>query len=180
MDITVEVQYDNLHSSHSDMRLLIHDRDPKRVNKSLKVMFEDVIAELPSVRSFDGGCGVTSCLRCPDCGATASSPPAGSASLTGNRDSVLCVQLPSYLIWLIMPCVQLLLINMHSVQTVWSSILNILISPFFPSIGKHCGRITIRWLKMKTDTHRQELSGKQETERIKKIDNRLHTNSLQA
>uniref|UniRef100_A0A3B4Z7Z3 Caveolin n=1 Tax=Seriola lalandi dorsalis TaxID=1841481 RepID=A0A3B4Z7Z3_SERLL len=36
-----------------DTKSLIHDRDPKRVNKSLKVMFEDVIAEPPLVWSLD-------------------------------------------------------------------------------------------------------------------------------
>lgn len=44
---------------------------------------------------------------------------------------------------LIMPCVQLVLINMHRDQTVLGSILNILISPLFISIGKSCGRIDI-------------------------------------
>ena len=37
MDVIVEVQSEDLHSSHRDVRPLIHDRDPKRVNKSLKV-----------------------------------------------------------------------------------------------------------------------------------------------
>ncbi|TKS71684.1 Caveolin-2 [Collichthys lucidus] len=50
-------------------------------------------------------------------------------------------------IWLIMPSVQLLLINMHWVRTVWGSILNILVSPFFTSIGKCCGQITIHLAK---------------------------------
>lgn len=46
-----------------------------------------------------------------------------------------------------MPCVQLLLINMRWVQTVWGSILNIVISPFFASIGKCCSQIIIYYVE---------------------------------
>lgn len=38
MDVKVDVQSDDLSSTHSDTRPLIHDRDPKGINKSLKVM----------------------------------------------------------------------------------------------------------------------------------------------
>ncbi|KAL1272549.1 hypothetical protein QQF64_028411 [Cirrhinus molitorella] len=40
-------------AAHSNTKALIKDRDPKGINKCLKVTFEDVIAEPASVRSFD-------------------------------------------------------------------------------------------------------------------------------
>uniref|UniRef100_A0A8C2WF68 Caveolin n=1 Tax=Cyclopterus lumpus TaxID=8103 RepID=A0A8C2WF68_CYCLU len=127
-----------------------HDRDPKRVNKSLKVTFEDVIAEPPSVRSFDNVWLWSHALfevsrlwiyRFIYVSWTA-------VKLRPDRD-YLFVYNSLYLSRLIMPCVQLLLINMHWVQTVWGSILKILISPLFISIGKSCGRITIHLAKDK-------------------------------
>ncbi|KAM6947107.1 caveolin-2-like [Lycodopsis pacificus] len=144
MEIKVNVQSEDLNSTLSDASPLVHDRDPKRVNKSLKVTFEDVIAEPPSVRSFDKVWlwshvlfevsrlwiyrFISLLLAVP-------------VSLAAG---ILFAVLSFLHIWLIMPCVQLLLINMHWVQTVWGSILNILISPLFISIGKSCGRITIQ------------------------------------
>ncbi|KAF7661943.1 hypothetical protein LDENG_00250280 [Lucifuga dentata] len=53
MEVKVKIESEDLDSAHSDRRPLIHDRDPKGVNKCLKVTFEDVIAEPSSVRSFD-------------------------------------------------------------------------------------------------------------------------------
>lgn len=37
MEVKVDVQSEDLNSTHSDTRPLIQDRDPKRINKSLKV-----------------------------------------------------------------------------------------------------------------------------------------------
>ena len=45
---------------------------------------------------------------------------------------------------LIMPCLQLCVINMRWVQVLWASVLNIAIGPFFTSMGKCCGSISIR------------------------------------
>ncbi|MBN3302048.1 CAV2 protein, partial [Amia calva] len=47
-------------------------------------------------------------------------------------------------IWCIMPCVQICLINMHSIKTIWGSVLDIAISPFFKSMGKCCNAINLR------------------------------------
>uniref|UniRef100_A0A3Q3F6Q6 Caveolin n=2 Tax=Labrus bergylta TaxID=56723 RepID=A0A3Q3F6Q6_9LABR len=144
MEVKVDVQSEEMNSNHSDTsQALIQDRDPKRINKSLKVTFEDVIAEPPSVRSFDKVwlwshalfevarlwfyCFISLLLAVP-------------LSLAAG---LLFAVLSCLHIWLIMPFVQLLLINMHWIRTVWSSILNILISTYFSSIGKCCGRITI-------------------------------------
>ncbi|KAK9529066.1 hypothetical protein VZT92_013183 [Zoarces viviparus] len=141
--IKVNVQSEDLNSTHSDASPLVHDRDPKRVNKSLKVTFEDVIAEPPSVRSFDKvwvwshALFEVSRLWIYRFISLLLAVPVSLAA------GILFAVLSCLHIWLITPCVQLLLINMHWVQTVWGSILNILISPLFISIGKSCGRITI-------------------------------------
>ena len=37
MEVKVDAAPEDLNSTHSDKRPLLHDRDPKRVNKSLKV-----------------------------------------------------------------------------------------------------------------------------------------------
>ncbi|XP_074490468.1 caveolin-2-like [Sebastes fasciatus] len=143
MEVTVDVQSEDLNSTHSYTRPLIQDRDPKGINKSLKVTFEDVIAEPPSVRSFDKvwlwshALFEVSRLWIYRLISLLLAVPVSLAA------GILFALLSCLHIWLIMPCVQLLLINMNWVQTVWGSMLNILISPLFTSIGKSCGRITI-------------------------------------
>ncbi|XP_068450908.1 caveolin-2-like [Clinocottus analis] len=147
MEVKVYAQSEDLNSIHSDARPPIHDRDPKRVNTSLKVSFEDVIAEPPSVRSFDNvwmwshTLFEVSRLWIYRFISLLLAVPVSLAA------GILFAVLSCLHIWLIMPCVQLLLINMHWVQTVWGSILNILISPLCFSIGKSCGRITIHLAK---------------------------------
>ncbi|KAM8756313.1 caveolin-2-like [Acanthopagrus schlegelii] len=147
MEVKVDVPTDDPNSTHSDARPPLHDRDPKGVNKSLKVTFEDVIAEPPSVRSFDKvwvwshALFEVSRLWCYRLVSLLLAVPVSLAA------GLLFAVLSCLHIWLIMPCVQLLLINMHWVQTVWSSILNILITPFFTSIGKCCGGVVIRLAK---------------------------------
>ncbi|XP_032370354.1 caveolin-2 [Etheostoma spectabile] len=147
MDVKVDIQSEDLNSKQCEIRLLIDDRDPKRVNKSLKVTFEDVIAEPPSVRSFDKvwlwshALFEVSRLWIYRLISLLLAVPVSLAA------GILFAVLSCLHIWLIMPCVQLLLINMHWVQTVWGSILNILISPFFTSFGKCCGQITIHLAK---------------------------------
>ncbi|KAM3877830.1 caveolin-2-like [Diretmus argenteus] len=145
MEVEVEVQaIQDLHSTHSERRLLVQDRDPKGVNKCLKVTFEDVIAEPPSVHSFDKvwlwshALFEVSRLWCYRLISLLLAVP---VSLVAG---LLFAVLSCLHIWLIRPSVQLCLINMHWVQTVWGTILNIAISPFFTSIGKCCGSITIR------------------------------------
>ncbi|XP_036387649.1 caveolin-2-like [Megalops cyprinoides] len=135
---------DNGRSSKRDTRPPVKDRDPKGVNQSLKVTFEDVIAEPPSVRSFDKVWlwshalfevsrlwfyRIISLLL------------AVPVSLVAG---ILFALLSCLHIWLIMPCVQLFLINMHWVQTIWGSVLDIAISPLFSSMGRCCGAINVR------------------------------------
>ncbi|KAM3621932.1 uncharacterized protein V6R79_017955 [Siganus canaliculatus] len=147
MDIRVDVPSEDLNPTQGHTKPLIYDRDPKRINQSLKVTFEDVIAEPRSVRSFDKvwlwshALFEVSRLWCYNLITILLAVPV--SLVAGLLFAVLsCIH-----IWMIMPCVQLLLINMHWVQTLWSSILNILISPFFTSLGKCCGQITIHLAK---------------------------------
>ncbi|XP_071190697.1 caveolin-2-like [Salvelinus alpinus] len=131
-------------SIHSYTRPLVKDRDPRGVNKCLKVTFEDVIAEPPSVRSFDKvwlwsyALFEVSRLWCYRLISLLLAVP---VSLVAG---ILFAVLSCLHIWLIMPCMQLFLINMHWVQTVWSSVLNIAITHFFKSMGKCCGSINVR------------------------------------
>ncbi|XP_075967262.1 caveolin-2-like [Anarhichas minor] len=140
MEIKVNVQSQDLNSTHSDAMSLC-------VCVCLEVTFEDVIAEPPSVRSFDNvwlwshALFEVSRLWIYRFISLLLAVPVSLAA------GILFAVLSCLHIWLITPCVQLLLINMHWVQTVWGSILNILISPLFISIGKSCGRITIHLAK---------------------------------
>ncbi|XP_071394267.1 caveolin-2-like [Centroberyx affinis] len=143
MEVQVEIQSEDLDSTHSDTRPLVQDRDPRGVNKCLRVTFEDVIAEPPSVRSFDKvwlwshALFEVSRLWCYRLISLLLAVPVSLAA------GLLFAVLSCLHIWLIMPCVQLCLINMHWVQTVWGSMLNIAIGPLFTSVGKCCGSITI-------------------------------------
>ncbi|CAN9511700.1 unnamed protein product [Ophioblennius macclurei] len=143
MEVEVDVHSEERDSTHGDRKPVVHDRDPKRINSSLKVMFEDVIAEPPSVRSFDKvwlwshALFEVSRLWCYRLISLLLAVPVSLAA------GLLFALLSCFHIWLIMPFVRLLLINMHWVQTVWANILDILISPFFSSVGKCCGQINI-------------------------------------
>ncbi|XP_069007156.1 caveolin-2-like [Embiotoca jacksoni] len=147
VEVKVDVRSEDLDSTSRNTRPLIHDRDPRRVNSSLKVQFEDVIAEPPSVRSFDGVWLWSSTLFEVSrlwCYRFISLLLALPLSLAAG---LLFAVLSCLHIWLIVPSVQLLLIQMHWVQTVWAGILDIFISPFFFSVGKCCGQITIHLAK---------------------------------
>nr|XP_046241222.1 caveolin-2-like [Scatophagus argus] len=151
MEVRVDVQSEDLNSTPGDTKSLIHGRDPKNVNKCLKVTFEDVIAEPSSVRSFDKvwlwshALFEVSRLWCYRFISLLLAVPVSLAA------GLLFAVLSCLHIWLIMPCVQLLLINMHWVQTAWGNILNIVISPLFTSTGKCCGQIIIHLPQEKTD-----------------------------
>ncbi|XP_037535471.1 caveolin-2-like [Nematolebias whitei] len=150
MEVKVDLYSDELDSDLGDERPLIQDRDPNRVNSSLKVMFEDVIAEPPSVRSFDKvwlwshALFEVSRLWCYRFISLLLAVPVSLAA------GLLFAVLSCLHIWLIMPCVQLLLINMRWIQTVWASMLNVFISPFWTSFGKCCGQVVIHMADNKT------------------------------
>ncbi|KAJ8361171.1 hypothetical protein SKAU_G00176960 [Synaphobranchus kaupii] len=135
---------DDARSSQGATRPVVKDRDPKGINDCLKVTFEDVIAEPPSVRSFDKvwlwSHALFEVSRLWFYRIISLLLGVPLALIAG----VLFALLSCLHIWLIMPCVQLILINMHWVQTIWASILDITISPLFSSMGKCCGAISIR------------------------------------
>ncbi|XP_036388292.1 caveolin-2-like [Megalops cyprinoides] len=134
---------DDVISTQSDTRPLLNERDPRGINECLKVTFEDVIAEPQSVRSTDKVwiCShalfevsrvwfyriITTLIAVP-------------VSLISG---ILFAILTCLHIWLIMPCAHILLINTQWLQTLWSSVLDIAVSPFFRSFGKCCAAIGI-------------------------------------
>uniref|UniRef100_A0A671QAH0 Caveolin n=1 Tax=Sinocyclocheilus anshuiensis TaxID=1608454 RepID=A0A671QAH0_9TELE len=118
-------------ATHSNTKALIKDRDPKGINKCLKVTFEDVIARPASVRSCDKVSRlwfyriVSLLLAVP------------VALVAGLLFAVLsCLH-----IWLIVPSVQILVINLHWIKVVWHNVLNIAISPLF-RIVLNCNNIS--------------------------------------
>ncbi|XP_059415349.1 caveolin-2-like [Carassius carassius] len=128
---------------HSNTKALIKDRDPKGINKCLKVTFEDVLAEPASVRSFDkvwlwshALFEVSRLWFYRIVSLLLAVPVALAAGL-------LFAVLSCLHIWLIVPSVQLLVINLHWIKVVWYNVLKIAISPFFRSFGKCCGFIRI-------------------------------------
>nr|XP_015202873.1 PREDICTED: caveolin-2-like isoform X2 [Lepisosteus oculatus] len=109
-----------------------------------KVSFEDVIAEPDTVHSFDKVWIWSHALF-------------EVSRLWFYRIITLVLAIPVSLIsgilfailsclhiWCVMPCVQILLINMRSIQTIWGSVLDIAISPFFRSIGRCFSAIGVR------------------------------------
>ncbi|XP_062328952.1 caveolin-2-like [Osmerus eperlanus] len=147
VEVEVEEEEESVSITQSDTRPLVQSRDPKGVNKCLKVRFEDVIAEPPSVRSFDkvwlGSHALFEVSRLWFY-RLISLVLAGPVSLVAG---ILFALLSFIHIWLILPCVQVFLIHMHWVQTVWASLLNIAIGPLFNSMGKCCASINIRVAK---------------------------------
>ncbi|KAL6457879.1 hypothetical protein MHYP_G00331090 [Metynnis hypsauchen] len=134
-------------STHKCMKGLMEERDPKGVNRCLKVSFEDVIAEPASVRSFDKvwlwSHALFEVSRLWFYRLISLLLAVPVALVLGLLFAILsCLH-----IWLIMPSVQLLLINMNWVKVVWASVLDLAISPFFSSVGRCCGAINIRWGK---------------------------------
>ncbi|XP_064363539.1 caveolin-2 [Dromaius novaehollandiae] len=120
------------------------ERDPNGLNTHLKLGFEDVIAEPELTHSFDKVwiCShalfelskyliyklVTLVLAIP------------LALLAGIIFAVLsCVH-----IWIVVPFVKTCLMVLPSVQTVWKSLTNVFIVPFFQSIGRCFAMVNIR------------------------------------
>uniref|UniRef100_A0A8B9JEU3 Caveolin n=1 Tax=Astyanax mexicanus TaxID=7994 RepID=A0A8B9JEU3_ASTMX len=132
---------------HADVEWLQILCCPDESGINLHVNFEDVIAEPASVRSLDKvwlwshALFEVSRLWIYRLISLLLAVPV--ALLLGMLFALLsCLH-----IWLIMPSVQLLLINMHWVKVVWASVLDLTISPFFSSLGRCCGAINIRWAK---------------------------------
>ncbi|XP_016301932.1 caveolin-2-like [Sinocyclocheilus anshuiensis] len=143
MEINEEEEEEDSLAPHSNTKALIKDRDPNGINKCLKVTFEDVLAEPASVRSFDkvwlwshALFEVSRLWFYRIVSLLLAVPVALTAGL-------LFAVLSCLHIWLIVPSVQLLVINLHWIKVVWHNVLNIAIFPFFRSFGKCCGFIRI-------------------------------------
>ncbi|KAJ8370494.1 hypothetical protein SKAU_G00105220 [Synaphobranchus kaupii] len=141
-DVEIPLE-DDVISTQSDTRPLLNERDPCGVNECLKVTFEDVIAEPQSVRSTDKVwvCSHTlfevSRVWLYRIFTTILAVPVSLIS------GILFAVLTCLHIWLLMPCVQILLLNTHCLRTLWSSVLDVAISPLFRSVGKCCGAVGI-------------------------------------
>ncbi|KAG9260648.1 caveolin-2 [Astyanax mexicanus] len=139
-----EEEDEDLASTQSDTRPLINERDPRQINECLKVSFEDVIAEPMTVRSGDRVWIwsnalfevsrvwfyriITVLLAVP------------VSIIAGILFAILsCLH-----IWLFTPCVKMVLINTGWLETLWSSILDIIILPFYQSVAKCCGGFSIQ------------------------------------
>lgn len=138
---------ENIHTSNlveiSDTKPLLNIRDPRGINDSLKVTFEDVIAEPVSVRSGDRVWIwsnalfevsrvwiyriVTVLLAIP------------MSILSGLLFGILsCLH-----IWLLSPCVQCLLVATRWLQSLWSVVMDIIVQPFFISASRCCGGFSV-------------------------------------
>ncbi|KAK9973570.1 hypothetical protein ABG768_024291 [Culter alburnus] len=130
-------------AAHSNTKALIKDRDPKGINKYLEVTFEDVIAEPASVSSFDKvwlwSHALFEVSRLWFYRIISLLLAVPVALVAGVLFAVLsCLH-----IWLIVPSVQLLVINLHWIKMIWHNVLDTAISPFFRSFGKCWGFIRI-------------------------------------
>ncbi|XP_047439782.1 caveolin-2 [Mugil cephalus] len=142
---------ENIHTSTlveiSDTKPLINSRDPRGINDTLKVTFEDVIAEPVSVRSGDRVWIwsnalfevsrvwiyriVTVLLAIP------------MSVISG----LLFAVLSCFHIWMVSPCIHCVLIGTRWLQNLWSIVLGIIVQPLFTSAGKCCGGFSIHLAK---------------------------------
>ncbi|KAI4880998.1 hypothetical protein NFI96_012560 [Prochilodus magdalenae] len=167
-----EEEEEDVVSTQSDTRPLLNERDPRQINECLKVSFEDVIAEPESVRSGDRVWIwshalfevsrvwfyriITALLAVPVSiiagilFAVLSCVHIWYVLLSTDRLALLLLstdQLALLLLstdWLLSPCVKVMLINTGWLETLWSSVLDILLLPFFQSVAKCCGSVGVR------------------------------------
>ncbi|XP_014852479.1 PREDICTED: caveolin-2-like [Poecilia mexicana] len=142
---------ENIHTSTlveiSDTKPLITSRDARGINDCLKVGFEDVIAEPPSVRSGDRVWIwsnalfevsrvwiyriVTALLALP------------MSAISG----LLFGLLSCFHVWMVRPCIRCVLIGNRWIQSFWDVMLHIVVVPFLTSAGKCCGGLGIHLAK---------------------------------
>ncbi|XP_053552188.1 caveolin-2-like [Bombina bombina] len=122
-------------------------RDPRGINKHLKVDFSDVLAEPDSFHSFDKVWTWSDILFESSklwCYRIISLLCAVPVSLVSG---ILFALLGCLHIWCAMPCIQLCNICMPPIRTLWASVLDIFIAPFCASIGRCCGAIYVNFSK---------------------------------
>ncbi|XP_043944636.1 caveolin-2 [Protopterus annectens] len=134
-----------------------YDRDPHRINDSLKLTFVDVIGEPVTTRSFDSiwVCShavfeiakfllyklLTLILAIP-------------LSLVAG---IVFAILSSLHIWIVVPFVKTILMSLPAVQRIWQSIVDSFVSPVFHSMGRCCSAVSIHVNKDET-SKMEELS----------------------
>ncbi|XP_005988000.1 caveolin-2 [Latimeria chalumnae] len=122
----------------------VENRDPKGINKHLKVSFEEVIAEPDSIHSFDRvwiwshALFEVSRLWCYRIISLILAVPISLVS------GILFAIISCLHIWCVVPCIKTFLMNMPAVQTIWGTVLDIVISPFCKSMGRCFSGINFR------------------------------------
>ncbi|KAM9570690.1 caveolin-2-like [Salvelinus alpinus] len=122
----------------------IPDRDPNDVNAHLKVGFDDVIAEPSSSHSFDkvwiGSHAVFELVKYGFYLILTTILAVPMAFILGIVFGVFsCVH-----IWVLMPAVRSCLMALPSVQVVWSSLTDMLVTPVFHSMGRCLSSVHVK------------------------------------
>ncbi|XP_073397503.1 caveolin-2-like [Dendrobates tinctorius] len=124
-------------------------RDPRGINKHLKVDFSDVLAEPDSFHSFDKVWTWSDILFESSklwCYRIISMLCAVPVSLLSG---ILFALLGCIHIWCAMPCIQLCNICMPPIRMLWASILDICLAPLCASLGRCCSSIYINVAKQR-------------------------------
>ncbi|KAG8554361.1 hypothetical protein GDO81_003771 [Engystomops pustulosus] len=124
-------------------------RDPRGINKHLKVDFSDVLAEPDSFHSFDKVWTWSDILFESSklwCYRVISLLCAVPVSLISG---ILFALLGCIHIWCAMPCIQLCNICMPPIRTLWASILDVCLAPLCTSVGRCCGFIYVNVAKQR-------------------------------
>ncbi|XP_053328347.1 caveolin-2-like [Spea bombifrons] len=124
-------------------------RDPRGINKHLKVDFSDVLAEPSSFHSFDKVWTWSDILFESSklwCYRIISLLCAVPVSLISG---ILFAFLGCLHIWCAMPCIQLCNVCMPPIRTLWASVLDIFLAPLCASLGRCCSSIYIHFAKQR-------------------------------
>ncbi|XP_021432312.1 caveolin-2 [Oncorhynchus mykiss] len=131
-------------SKNDKVYAAIPDRDPNDINAHLKVGFDDVIAEPSSSHSFDkvwiGSHAVFELVKYGFYLILTTILAVPMAFILGIVFGVFsCVH-----IWVLMPGVRSCLMALPSVQVVWSSLTDMLVSPLFHSMGRCLSSVHVK------------------------------------
>ncbi|MEE6505824.1 hypothetical protein FKM82_005667 [Ascaphus truei] len=124
-------------------------RDPRGINKHLKVDFSDVLAEPASFHSFDKVWTWSDILFESSklwCYRVISLLCAVPVSLLSG---ILFALLGCLHIWCARPCIQLCDICLAPIRTVWASVLDVFLAPLCASLGRCCGAIYLNVTKQR-------------------------------
>uniref|UniRef100_A0A3B4B1Z4 Caveolin n=1 Tax=Periophthalmus magnuspinnatus TaxID=409849 RepID=A0A3B4B1Z4_9GOBI len=131
----------------SDTKPLINSRDPRGINDTLKVTFEDVIAEPVSVRSGDRvwiwSHALFEVSRVWIYRAVSVLLAIPLSIITGLLFALLsCLH-----IWMVGPCIQCVQIGTRWLQSLWSIMMEVIVQPLFTSAGRCCGGFSVHLAK---------------------------------